>query len=151
MKLVNAKKKIILAVVLVSAIGAAGLQSASAGPWGGGPNKWGGPSCGGDCGNYGYQQAPQTDDQTRNAFLNETVELRKTLAVKKAEKRALMLNDNPDAKQVAQLTGEIFDLREQLQAKAQEKGIEKPGFGRGPGSCGCDGPGAGPKGFQRKF
>jgi zinc resistance-associated protein len=149
MKLVNAKKKIILAVVLVSAIGVAGLQSATAGPWGGGPHKWGGPACDGNCGIYGYQRSQQFDEKSHAAFLTETVELRKSLAVKKAEKRALMLNDNPDPKKVAELTGEIFDLREQLQAKAQDKGIEKPNFGRGPGSCGCDGPGSGPRGFQR--
>ena len=152
MKLVNAKKKIILAVVLVSAIGVAGLQVATASPWGGGPSKWGGPGCDGNCGYYGNQQrALQLDDKARDAFLSETVEVRKALAVKKAEKRALMLNDNPDPKKVADLTGEIFELREKLQAKAQEKGIEQPGYGRGPGSCGCGGPGPGHKGFQRQF
>ena len=150
MKLVNAKKKIILAVVLVSAIGMAGLQNADAGPWGGGPNKWGGPNCG-QCDGTGPQGQLQLDtksEEARNAFLSETAEQRKMIAVKKAEKRALMLNDNPDAKRVAELTGEIFDLREQLQSKAQEKGIEKIGFGRGPGR-GCDGPG--PRGFQRQL
>ena len=56
-----------------------------------------------------------------------------------------MLNENPDAKRVAQLTGEIFDLREQMHTKAQEKGINKIGYGRGTGQR-CGGPG--PKGFQ---
>lgn len=149
MKQVNAKKKIFLAVVLVSAIGIAGLQAANAGPWGGGPHMWGGPSCDGDCGQYGYNRSLQIDDKARDAFLTETVELRKALAVKKAEKRALMLNDNPDPKKVADITGEIFELREKLQAKAQERGIDQPGYGRGPGSCGCDGPGSGPRNFQR--
>lgn len=153
MKLVNAKKQIVLAVVLVSAIGMAGLQNAGARPWGGGPNSWGGPNCG-QCDGYGNQRQLQLDpksEEARNAFLSETVELRKSIATKRAEKRALMLNDNPDPKRVGELTGEIFDLREQLQSKAQEKGIEKNRYGRGkgPGSCGCDGPGPGPKGFQR--
>ena len=79
----------------------------------------------------------------REAFMNETVELRKAMTVKKAELRAIMNNDNPDPKRVAELTGEVFDLREQLHNKAQEKGLDKIGFGRGPG-CGCSGPG--PKG-----
>ena len=146
MKLVSTKKNIVLGVVLVGAIAIAGLQSAGAGPWRGGPNQWGGPGCG-ECDGYGYQRQLQLDDKSveaRNAFLSETVELRKMLATKKAEKRALMLNDNPNPKRVAELTGEIFDLHEQLQTKAQEKGIEKIGFGRNPGR-GCNVPG--PRGF----
>ena len=126
----------------------AGLQSAGAGPWGGGPNKWGGPNCG-QCDGNGYQRQLQPDtksEEARDAFLSETVEQRKLIAVKRAEKKALMLGDNPDAKRVAELTGEIFDLREQLQSKAEEKGIEKIGFGRGPGH-GFGEPG--PRGFQR--
>lgn len=149
MKTVNAKRHIFLGVVLVSAIALAGLQSASAGPWGGGP-KWGGPQCG-ECDGSGYQRQQLLDEKTteaRNAFLNETVELRKELTVKRAEKRAHMLGDNPDSKRVAELTGQIFDLREKLQSKAQEKGIEKTGYGRGPGR-GCGGPG--PRGFQRQL
>lgn len=142
MKLNSAKKKIILGVVLVSAIAFAGMQNAGANPWGGGPNKWGGSPCG-QCDGSGFsgqQQLNDTSIEARNAFLSETVELRKALATKNAEKRALMLGDNPDASRVAQLTGEVFDLREQLQSIAQEKGIEKVGFGRGPGR-GCGGPG----------
>lgn len=149
MKLANTKKQIVLGVVLVSAIAVAGLQNAGAGPRGGGPNKWGGPQCG-ECDGSGYQrqQLDEKSIEARNTFLNETVELRKEFATKKAEKKALMLNDNPDAQKVAELTGEIFDLREKLQNKAQEKGIENIGFGRGQGR-GCGGPG--PKGFQRQL
>ncbi|MCL7489022.1 MAG: periplasmic heavy metal sensor [Desulfobulbaceae bacterium] len=142
----NTKKKIILGVVLISAMTAAGMQSAGAGPWGGGANKWGTSPCG-ECAGYGYQRQ-QLDDKTseiRKAFLSETVELRKQIETKKAEKHALMRGDNPDAKRVAQLTGELFDLREQIHAKAQEKGLMDVGFGRGQGR-GCGGPG--PRGFQ---
>jgi zinc resistance-associated protein len=150
MKPNNTKKKIVLGIVLVSAITVAGLQSAGAGPWGGGPDKWGGPHCG-ECDGSGYRGQQQLDDKSieaRDAFLSETVALRKEIATKKAEKQALMLGDNPDAKRVAQLTGELFDLREQLQKKAQEKGLGDDGFGRGL-SRGCGGPG--PRGFQDRL
>ena len=80
-----------------------------------------------------------------DTFRSETVELRKGIATKKAEKKALMLNDNPDAKRVAELTGELFDLREQLHSKAQEKGLRNVGYGRNSGQR-CGGPG--PRGFQ---
>jgi hypothetical protein len=54
-----------------------------------------------------------------------------------------MNSENPDAKRIAQLTGEIFDLREQLHAKAAESGLDLPGM-RGLGCGGCAGPGQGP-------
>lgn len=143
----NTGKKIVLGIVLVSAFTVADMQSADAGPWGGGPNEWGRSQCG-ECDGPGYRGQQQLDDKSiaaRDAFLNETVALRKEITIKKAEKRALMHGDNPDAKRVAQLTGELFDLREQLQDKAQEKGLSKTDFGRGLGR-GCPGPG--PRGFQ---
>lgn len=149
MKLANAKKNYILGVVLLSAIMGAGIHNASAGPWGGGPNRWNGPQCG-ECDRSGYSGQPQLDEKSTEAhdtFRSETVALRKEIATKKAEKKALMLNDNPDAKRIAQLTGELFDLREQLHTKAQEKGIDinNIGYGRHPGLR-CGGPG--PRGFQ---
>ena len=147
MKPNNAKKKIVLGIVLVSAIAVAGLQNAGAGPWGGGPNKWGGPQCG-ECDGSGYRGQQQLDEKSieaRDAFLSETIELRKGIATRKAEKQALMRGENPDAKRVAQLTGELFDMREQLKNLAQEKGLEDVGFNRGS-RRGCGGPG--PRGFQ---
>ena len=147
MKLNNTKKKIILGVALVSAISVAGLQNASANPWGGGPNKWQNSQCG-QCDRSNYRGQAQLDEKSTEdyeKFRNETSDLRKEIAIRKAEKKALMLNENPDAKRVAQLTGELFDLREQLHTKAQEKGLSDVGYNRGPGQR-CDGPG--PKGFQ---
>ena len=147
MKLTNTKKKIILSVALVSAIMVAGIQSAGASPWEGGPNKWSGSPCN-QCDqseSRGQLQLDEKSIEARDAFRSETVALRKEIATKKSEKRALMLNENPDAKRVAQLTGEIFDLREQMHTKAKEKGISNIGYGRGTGQR-CGGPG--PKGFQ---
>ena len=138
MKPSNAKKKIVLGVVLISALAFAGLQSACAGPWGGGPDKWGGPRCG-ECdgsGNWGQQRLDDKSAQAHEAFLDETAEQRKAMVTKKAEMRAIMNNDNPDPKRIAELSGELFDLREQLHKTAREKGINEIGFGRGTGR-GC--------------
>ncbi len=149
MNLNNTKKKLILGVVLFSALSVTGLQNAAAGPCGG-PNRWTGPQCG-ECYGTGFQGQQQYDKTTieeRDTFLRETAELRKSIAVRKAEKRALMLNDNPDAKRIAQLTGEIFDLHEQLKAKAGEKGLADVGFSRSPGR-GCGNPG--PRGFKGQY
>lgn len=147
MKLTSAKKQIALGIILVSAITTAGIQDASANPWGGGPNKWSNSQCG-QCDRSEFRGQPQLDEKSTeeyDVFRSETAELRKEIAIRKAEKAALMLNDNPDAKKVAQLTGELFDLREQLHSKAQEKGLRKVGYYRGPGQR-CGGPG--PKWFQ---
>ncbi len=142
------RKKIVLGLALVGAVALAGIQTAGAGPWGGGP-------CNGN-GNPGYGcnagQLNQASQEARNKFMNDTVQIRKDLATRWAEKRALMTSGSPDAKRVARLTGEIFDLREQLRSKADENGIQNvgfmggmgnghvPGMGRGHGR-GCNGNG----------
>ena len=103
--------------------------------------------------------------EKHNKFLQETTTLRKQMAVKQAEKRSMMRSSQVDSAKVSQLTGEIFDLREQLRAKAQENGLPMGmmggGMGRGKGMgagggawwgpCGawwgpCDGTGPGPVG-----
>lgn len=141
-------KKFILGIALVGTVALTGLQTAAAGPRGGGPYGWGGPSCE-DCAGYGYgrQQLSEETRKTHDKFLGETVQLRKELAVKRAEKRALMTSENPDSKRVAQLTGELFDLREQMKSKAQELGLSGEefigrGYDRGYGRR-CNGPGPG--------
>ncbi|MHB8790886.1 MAG: hypothetical protein ACYDBT_13515 [Desulfobulbaceae bacterium] len=129
--------KIILGAIVVGALALTGMRSADARPWGAPLDDYGPGHC---------YQARQLDDKTivaRDKFLSETVALRKEMAVKRAEQEALMNSENPDAKRIAQLTGEIFDLREQLQAKAAESGLDVPGM-KGFGCGACDGPGPGP-------
>lgn len=96
--------------------------------------------------------------EKHNKFLQETTTLRKQMAVKQAEKRSMMRSSQVDSAKVAQLTGEIFDLREQLRTKAQENGLPMGmmgggmGRGKGMGMGGgawwgpCDGTGPGPVG-----
>ena len=155
MKQKRNKKKIILGLALIGAVAIAGIQSAGASPRGGGAYGWGNSECDGNCGGpgYGRQQLSEESLKARDKFMNDTVQLRKEMITKKAEKRALMIGDNPDAKRVSQLTGEIFDIREQLKTKAEENGIENIGFKgigdeRGQGmrrgqrqGRGCNGPG----------
>jgi len=79
-------------------------------------------------------------------FLDDTVALRKELAEKNAVMRALIQTDAPDTTKVAQMAGELFELREKLRLKAKEAGLPMsmalgqgcglgygPGYGHGPG------------------
>ncbi len=128
-------KKTLLAIAAVATIGMASYQVADARPWGGGPGM--GPGSGMGPG-YGYQ----VDEETARAqekFFNENSELRKQMFAKRTELNAVLSSEKPDEKKAAKLSEELFDLREQMQKKAQAAGITKGG--RGFGYCG--GPGGG--------
>lgn len=67
-------------------------------------------------------------------YLNETAALRQELASKRGEYTALMTHADPDPKVAAQLSKEIVGLQDQLQLKAQARGLLGPGgYGYGPG------------------
>jgi len=86
----------------------------------------------GMCDGYGYCNKWSYDEQDKEkaaAFREETKEARKQIAVKRSERKALMKQDNPDEKKVAKLTGEIYDLKNLLDEKAQEIFGENPPFG----------------------
>ncbi|MCF8056859.1 MAG: periplasmic heavy metal sensor [Desulfocapsa sp.] len=129
-------KKAIAITALVTVMGLTGMNQAIAN-WG--PGGMGGP---GGCGGAGMQARAEMDDATKakfDTFLTDNQATRKEIMIKQAEKRALMHAENPDAKQVSQLTGEIFDLRATMHAKAKEAGLEKY-MGMGQGCGNCDGP-----------
>jgi hypothetical protein len=120
-------KKLLMAVALVGLIGFAGIQMASA---------HGGYSQGGGNGYCGdYSDGDNTKDTAAlEKFHSETTDIRKGIIVKRNELRALMNQDNPDEKRVAQLTGEVFDLENALNKKAADKGITgRSNYGHGPG------------------
>lgn len=72
-------------------------------------------------------------------FLTETIALRKELAEKNAVMRALMHTDTPDITKVAQVAGELFELREKLRLKAKEVGLPMPPMmGMGDGVVPCE-------------
>jgi hypothetical protein len=79
------------------------------------------------------------------------------MAMKRAEKKALMKSSTPDAQAVARLAGEMFDIRTTIHEKAELAGVDQyigpgrmGGMGRkghmgrgGQGPCFGAGPGAG--------
>ena len=134
-------KKVLVAAVLIGAISLTGFSLVNAhGRYGSGPGQGYGA-----CEDCGYCTSRSNNEQDREkiaAFAAETKELRKQLAVKRSERRALMHQDNPDENKVAQLTGEIYDLKDLMAEKAKETfGDSLPPFGlmraRGEfGNCG---------------
>lgn len=108
-----------------------------------------GPGMGyGDGDGYGCCNNLPVQDQDNEkvaAFLAETKETRKQLAVKRSERRALMSQDNPDEKKVANLTGEIFDLKNLLDEKARGTFGNTPPFSYGGARGGFGNCGRGPR------
>ena len=123
-------KRLLIAVAMIGLLGFAGIQMASA---------HGGYAKGGDygyCGEYSDDENVKgsKDKATLEKFRSETTDIRKGIIVKRSELRALMSQDNPDEKRAAQLTGEIFDLENDLDKKAADIGITgRSNFGHGPG------------------
>jgi zinc resistance-associated protein len=105
-------KKALLAVVLASAVGIIGAQQVlakSPGPHGDGAPRF-----------------QQIDDATKakiDKFQAETLDLRKQIAVKNAEERALMRSETPDMDAVRKAAGELFDLRMAMHEKAKAAGL----------------------------
>jgi zinc resistance-associated protein len=101
------------------------------------------------CQGQGQQAMDPETQEKHDAFMAATVELRKELAVKRAEKRAVMLSVNPDPDQAAQLTRDLLELRGQMMAQAEEAGVDfVPGKGcangrGGQGAMGRGGCGGG--------
>lgn len=89
----------------------------------------------------GYQAMDAETQEKHDAFFAATTELRREIATKRAEKRAVMHSADPDPEQAAQLTRELLELRSQMMAQAEEAGIDAgPGNGR---RCGRGGKGHG--------
>ncbi|MGB6288654.1 MAG: periplasmic heavy metal sensor, partial [Desulfobulbales bacterium] len=112
-------KKYLAAAALVGAIGMGTITMAN------GRGNYGyGPCPGyGDCGGARYCENgffSEKDAEKASAFFAETKELRKEIVVKKSELDALMQQDNPDEKKVVKLAGDLFDLRTQMEEKAEK-------------------------------
>lgn len=130
-------KKILAALALAASIGFFGIQQADAQRgmgWGGGP-------AGANCwkANAG-QNAQVMDEETRKtytAFMDATIDLRREMFSKNEQMRALTFAATPDEAKIDALAKEMFDLRTQIQEKADEVGWQG---GLGPG---CGGPGRG--------
>lgn len=117
-------RKKIAVIVLVTGLGFAAVQQASAG-WGN--SNRAGANCG-NCPQLQMNQNTQLDQATRDKldkFYQDNTGLKRSMIVKNAELRALMRSENPDATMVANLTGEVFDLRVSLQEKAKAAGLDQ--------------------------
>jgi zinc resistance-associated protein len=119
MSVKNRTKKIIIAAAVTTALTFTGLQAATASP---GETKGRGPGFQHPCPGQG-QSFDEATQKARDTFLSETTELRKSMAEKRAAKRAVMNSTTPDPEKAAQLAGELFDLREQLRTKAKTAGL----------------------------
>ena len=133
-------KRFLVAAALVGVLSFTGISMVGAhGNYGYGPGMGYG-NCDGypACNNWSKNEQ---DKQKADTFFEETKETRKQLVVKRSERRALMSQDNPDEKKVAKLTGEIYELKNQLDDKAKETFGDAPPFGHkrfrgGFGNCG---------------
>jgi len=93
-------------------------------------------------GGWGCMNANLTPEQSaqvfdlKQKFMNDTVELRKQMMVKRTELASLWNSPNPDQNQISAKQKELWALRDQMQAKAAafraEAGKITP-VGYGPG------------------
>ena len=131
-------KKLVTAVAIISIIGFAGIQAASAHSGYSNNNDY--------CGSYGTYDKVYTEEDVEayEKFYAETKSARKEIVVKRSELNALLRQDNPDERKVAKLTGELYDLETDLYAKAEKTGVRgRDGYGHGPGMMGTYGRGYG--------
>ena len=133
-------KKVIATAAILSIISLAGVQAASAH---GGRNYSNNYDY---CGSYGTYDNAYTEKDTEaiEKFRTETNSIRKEIVVKRSELNALLRNDNPDEKKVAKLTGDLYDLETELEAKAEKTGVRgRYAYDHGPGMMGTYGRGYG--------
>ncbi len=132
-------KKQIVALALIVGLSMATVASAD---WGRGGRGYGNcPQVQGQM--MQGQMVQQLDQATQDKiqqFFKDTQPLHKEMAMKRAEKQALMRSDNPDPQAVAKVTGELFDLRTAMHEKAEVAGVDQY---VGPGSMGRGGRGHG--------
>ena len=131
-------KKTLTVIALIAAIGFFASQGAQARRGlGNGPGNGFGP---GSCGNC--DQNYTVDEEVRQTFIEETEELRTRLFELRSDYFALVNGENPDKDTAQTLWSEMFDVRQQIQEKAQEAGLNpqavRSGWaGKGPGRRGC--------------
>ena len=136
-------KKTITTIALTLALGLAAVQASDA-RWGKG---WAGDAAS-PCGGPGCAQSGEVADfEAMEQFFTDTKDLREKLFTKKSEYLELVNQEDPDKELAKELWSELFDIKQELQAKAVSAGINPNagpgGFGPGPafrGGRGCGGP-----------
>ena len=93
----------------------------------------------------GMMQLDLAMQKAHEKFLAETSGLRKQQMEKHAQMRAIMQSSQPDDAKAARIAGEMFDIQEQIRAKAVANGLPTgmmgSGFGGGRGMMGMMGAG----------
>ncbi len=128
-------KKALVVTALISTIGLATIQIATAAP---------GPGANRSLNHPGATQNTQLDQETLDkikTFHTENQALRKQIVEKQAAHRAVMQSTNPNATLAAKLSGELFDLRNTMHQKAKTAGLNgimmenngRGGYGMGYG------------------
>lgn len=139
-------KKQIVAIALIAGLTLATAASAN---WGRG-GRGHGPQ--GDCSMMQGQKFKQLDQATQDKiklFFKDNQALRKEMVMKRAEKQALLQAETPDPQAVANVAGELFDLRTAMHEKAEVAGVDEY-LGAGRRGCGGPGSGMGKRGGQMK-
>jgi len=128
-------KKLVTAAAIISIISLAGIQTVFA--HGGGNYSNNNDYCGSF--STDDRNVTEKDAEAIEKFRAETSSSWKEIVVKRSELNALLRNDNPDEQKVAKLTGELYDLETELQAKAEKSGISgRNAYGHGPGMMGAN-------------
>ncbi|MBT8346931.1 MAG: periplasmic heavy metal sensor [Desulfofustis sp.] len=70
-----------------------------------------------------YNQLDPAAQEKLDQFFTDTQDIRKEIAVKRAERMALIRSENPDPAAAGKLAGELFDLRTTMHQKAEEAGV----------------------------
>ena len=130
---------------ITAALGLAALISTSA--IAAGPGMGGGPGMGQGHGRGYTALSPEQQaevDQSRAAFMNETLKLRQEIAAKRTELSTLYAQPNPDQAKIKALSDEMVDLHAQLAKKRNEYMAKLPagtfkGMGGGMGMMGGKG------------
>ncbi len=158
-------KHVVMIVLVLGLVAVLGFTAPSFAGWGrggyggscDGPGyencpRWGNPEQGGYAGNLTDEEIA-TLQKERNAFFEQTRELRDNLYQKKLELRSELAKQTPDSQKAADLQKEISQLEGELDQKALDQRLkmrkENPnlygrGFGRGMGSGYGRGQGYGP-------
>ena len=130
-------KKGMIALALVTIIGF-GFATVNAFAW-----NCGGPGSGYGARGWNGNYLTNVNSEDFKKFLDETAQIRKSIAIDRAELNALMAGQNPDPEKVRELTARLIDNEEALNELARSANVNGS-FGRGFGMYGnCGGPGSG--------
>lgn len=140
-------KKKILTTALVAAM-AMGTVSATYAGWGQRGGGYWNNNMPGPGPQMHYNQVDPAVQEKLDKFFTDTQDIRREIAVKRAERMALVRSDNPDSEAAGKLAGEIFDLRTTMRQKAEEAGVTAY-FGRMNGPRGGCEFGPGNRGMNR--